>query len=377
MKISGILLGLAIASSLAIGCASQTDAEDNSEAAESDLSAAGKALIGSYIDDSGAFRSLVLTSTKVGARNTFFADVDTGIRCIMAPCPSSARIEGTFTAGSKTITLRSDSAPAEAQHLLGRYSYLVQGEKFSLWRKDFAQSLEKVGSYCAPATAAQDCDAQNLIVPSCMGSFSCASNSCNWKCGVGPWTPCSTLDEATCKTDTRCQAKYGPSWCSADGLLCSKDFAFKGCGDAPASSGIWPANATKLVASSPGGGFVAPAPPGSTCAIGHQKYSLDVATKTLSWETCAWQGSGTPLKLATGTRVVTAAESATVSAAMGNVKVATRNACGADKPFLSLEVTSPVGVKKYADSFYACNGGPQVYVDQIDGVFEAFRLLAH
>ena len=147
-KLSFGLVALALVSAGSAGCAADTSpvADDQVEESADELTAAGKALIGSYKDDSGAFKSLVLTSKKVGQRNQFSADVDTGIRCIVAPCPSSEHIEGTFSAGAKTITLYSTTASAHAKHLLGKYNYLVQGEKFSLTRKDFAQSLEKLGA---------------------------------------------------------------------------------------------------------------------------------------------------------------------------------------------------------------------------------------
>lgn len=151
MVTSKLFFGLAVlaltsAGGLA-GCAAEaTDANDDvTDESADELTAAGKALIGSYSDDSGSFQRLVLTSRKVGQRNVFTADVDTGIRCIVAPCPSAEHIEGTFTAGSKTITLYSDTASVHSKHLLGTYKYLVQGDKLSLSRKDFAQSLEKAG----------------------------------------------------------------------------------------------------------------------------------------------------------------------------------------------------------------------------------------
>src|SRR5215213_7192771 len=116
------------------GCTADTSNadDDDVESAEGELSAAGRALIGSYKDDSGSFRGLILTGNKVGQGAEFIADVDTGIRCITTPCPSSEHIKGTFTAGSKTITLKSSTASQHVQHLLGKYNYLVQGEKFSL-----------------------------------------------------------------------------------------------------------------------------------------------------------------------------------------------------------------------------------------------------
>lgn len=234
MMLKKISFAFALLSTFAIGCAAETAGLDEESVTADDdsqeLSAAGKALIGSYIDDSGEFRGLVLTSTKVGQRNKFFADVDTNIRCFRAPCPTSGRIEGTFTAGPKTITFYSTTnAPFFAEHLFGRYNYLVQGAKFSLSRAGFAQSLEKVPSYCSASTASADCLAEDLIVPACLGQFKCSSqNRCNWSCGVH-FPGCNVLDEQACSSTSRCFPHYGPSWCSADGRICSKDFAYKGC----------------------------------------------------------------------------------------------------------------------------------------------------
>jgi hypothetical protein len=281
-KLSVGLVALALVSVGSIGCAADTSPEgDGTDVEESadELTAAGKALIGSYKDDSGAFKSLVLSSTKAGQRNAFSADVDTGIRCIKAPCPSSEHIEGTFTAGSKTITLYSTTASGFSKHLLGKYNYLVQGAKFSLSRKDFAQSLERLAD-------------------------------------------------------------------------------------------IWPSDATKLVAKQ-SGGFMPPPPAGSTCTNQHE-YSLTLATRKLSYSSCEFNGN-LPRHLKTGTVTLTSAQLAKVNAAMNAVEIATRDICGADKPFETLTVSSPAGDKKYVDSFYSCQGGENVYIDNIGGVFGALR----
>ena len=285
MVTSKLLFGfvaLALVSAGSVGCAADTssvDDEGDVEESADELTAAGKALIGSYKDDSGAFKTLVLTTKKVGQRNEFSADVDTGIRCIKAPCPSSEHIQGTITAGSKTITLYSTTASGFAKHLLGKYNYLVQGDKFSLSRKGFAQSLEKVGA-------------------------------------------------------------------------------------------IWPADATKLVAKL-SGGFMPPPPAGSTCSNG-QEYSLTLATRKLSWANCDFNGS-LPRHMKTGVVTLTNAELAKIHAAMNAVEIATSDSCGADKPFETLTVSSPAGDKKYVDSFYRCNRGDNVYIDNIGGVFGALR----
>lgn len=275
-----VTLALASVTGLA-GCAadSTTGGEDSTEESADELSAAGKALIGTYSDDSGAFTRLALTSKKVGQRNVFVADVDTGIRCFRAPCPAGEHIEGTFTAGKKTITLYSTTASPASQHLLGKYSYLAQGEKLSLSRKDFAQSLAK-----APA--------------------------------------------------------------------------------------IWPSDATKLVAKI-SGGFMPPPPPGSTCSNGAQ-YTLDRASRELSWQTCEFNGSN-PRHLVPGSATLTRAQVATIEAALGGLEITTEEICGADKPFEVLTVSTPAGDKRYVDSFYACRGGSDVYVDNIGAVFGALR----
>lgn len=125
--------------------------DDEHVVEEVDLAAAKKALIGSYKDDSGTFRGLILTATEAGQGNEFIADVNTTARCL-----STEHINGTFTAGAKTITLKSSTASSFAKHILGTYKYTVQGEKFSLQRKNFAQSLERTTSYCAQSDDCYD-----------------------------------------------------------------------------------------------------------------------------------------------------------------------------------------------------------------------------
>lgn len=172
------------------GCAADTDATDGAVDAQEamELNADGKQLIGSYKNDSGSFKSLILTAETVGQANKFSADVDTGIRCFRAPCPSAEHIEGTFTAGSATLTLKSATVTERAAHLLGSYRYQVQGSKLSLTRKDFSQSLEKIAA-------------------------------------------CSTLDQSACLANDACEPTMGPSSCTPDGKKCTRDFVFKGCSD--------------------------------------------------------------------------------------------------------------------------------------------------
>lgn len=236
-----ILAALSLSTLVAAsGCAAAdvADADEMTEETEAELSKAGKALIGSYKDDSGAFRGLILTANKAGHANEFIAEVSTGIVCITTPCPTSEKITGTFTAGSKTINFKSTTASPYVQHLLGRYKYLVQGAKLSLYRgKTFSQSLEKVDNYCSEAS---DCYAQDIIHPECWGSgFSCsAQNTCEWSCSPTPPPPPPPPPPCVGRTleqcNGLCQPIFGPSACTPDGRICTADMAYKGCAKAPA-----------------------------------------------------------------------------------------------------------------------------------------------
>ena len=141
---------------------------------------------------------------------------------------------------------------------------------------------------------------------------------------------------------------------------------------------IWPADAEKLVADSPGGGFVPTPPAGSECTYGAQRYTVEIATRAFTFQRCTAGATATdPLKLDKGGRTLTAGELATVDAAMKKLTPPKDPmACGADKGVYTVTVTSPRGEATFYDSFYVCQGGGKVYVDNIDGVFEAFRLLA-
>ncbi len=240
-----VLAAVSFSSLAAIaGCSADVGDDDAAvDETEQDLSKEGKALIGSYKGDTGPFHGLILTSKKAGQANEFIADVDTGIRCITAPCPSSERIVGTFTAGSKTITFKSSTASQHVKHLLGRYDYVAQGDTLSLSRKSFAQSLDKATSYCAQAS---DCDAQDIIHPMCVGAFTCSTeNTCNWSCGsTKAVDPCSGLDQTACTANASCEPIYGPSACTADGRICTADMAYKGCKAAQAQGATCMSSAT-------------------------------------------------------------------------------------------------------------------------------------
>ena len=340
LAVSALLIGSAVMSAVP-GCAADTsdDAADDGDAEETaasqdELNASAAKIAGAYHGAGGSARPPTFEGLVLQQNGDFFADLDTGIRCITTPCPSHVRLTGRFTATKNYLRLA--PKPGDQAHAFhGRYRYTIsKSGGLSLTRsgqswKDWNNELSKELSYCGEPS---DCGGQNLIHPMCVGQWTCsAQRSCSWDCGVP--TP---------------------------------------------TNAIWPADRSQLVADSPGGGFTPPPPPGSTCSIGRQKYTLDIATRTLSWEQCDWAPNDQPLHLETGSRVITVAELATVDAAMNDVTLATEEICGADKPFLTIKVSSlSQGTKEYTDSFYSCMGDGRTFVDNIDGVFGALRDLAH
>lgn len=327
LAVAGLVVGFAF--STLPGCAADVpqDEADAEEAAatEDELTATAKKLVGAF-HGQGTVRPPTFEGLVFNSDGTFFGDLDTGIRCIVAPCPSSAHLEGKYTATPRYLRLTA-KAGTKTNDFYGRYKYSLAGEKLSLSRttdgQAWSQKLDKEASYCAQAA---DCGSQGLIHPMCApGGWTCTEqNTCAFHCG------------------------------------------------APVSA-IWPASATKLVAQSSGGGHAPPPPPGSTCAVGAQKYTLDRATRVMAFEVCELVAAGSPFATKKGQTTVTLAELAKINKAMDGVSIATEDMCGADKPFLNITVTTAAVEKTYTDSFYRCQGGARTYVDGIDEVFSAMR----
>jgi len=334
-KLAVSALFVASAFAFVPGCAADTaqdeaDAEE-SAASEDELSTNAAKLVGAFHGE-GSVHPPTFEGLVFKQDGTFFGDVDTGIRCFRAPCPSGVHVEGKFSATKNYVRLSPKSGPAT--QFYGRYRYTIAGDTLSLSSKTlgatWSNTLNKEASYCAQPS---DCRVQDLAQPRCMGSWTCGAskaNICSYKCG----------------------------------------------GFVPPGSAIWPASATTLVAENSGGGFRPPPPAGSTCAIGRAKYTLDRATRHLAWETCDSPDNVTPAHTVTGSTTITVAELAAVNAAMNGVTIATVDMCGADKPLYQITVSTPAGSKTYTDSFYKCQGGNRTYVDGINGVFSALRAAA-
>lgn len=194
MRIASLVI---VASLGLIACGSEGGSADDATEIETEgeLSTASRQVAGAYVDD-GRGTTDGIGTLVLKTDGTFFSDVDTGVRCVRAPCPgSSARVEGTYSASSKTVTLRSTSSSAEAQAVVGRYAYKKSGSALELTHApQTAGSTLKfmtVPSYC---TSPDDCKHQNMLVPACTTtvSFLCSStggHSCTPRCDgaiVGP-----------------------------------------------------------------------------------------------------------------------------------------------------------------------------------------------
>jgi hypothetical protein len=181
------LTALFLATAAAAGCASNPDATDD-DASNDESALASRAwedLAGAYDATSGPdFQQIVFTRSIESRGHHFFANADNGVRCIKAPCPSTDRIEGWYTAGPKTVTLHFTSSGLSGG-LEGRYNYTLAGPNagrdLTIKRGGITHKLSSVGTYCDDA---QDCGEQSYIHVMCVGHATCgASHSCGYACG--------------------------------------------------------------------------------------------------------------------------------------------------------------------------------------------------
>jgi hypothetical protein len=127
MNIKFLSLGLLAVSMMGglQGCASEAlseaDAEEQSST-EADLTANAAKLVGSFEFEAGALPPRFNT-LKFNADGTYFADIDTGIRCVAAPCPAGAQSYGRYSATATYLTLRAE--PGSDKAFSGRYKYAL------------------------------------------------------------------------------------------------------------------------------------------------------------------------------------------------------------------------------------------------------------
>jgi len=204
MRLSKLFFAAAFALPFAAGCTAEAGTDADEAVAETGEEAqelrAADALVGAYSGVATGrgygFAGLVLSNRD--NKHTFFADVNTGIVCITAPCPTQVRIAGTYTAGPRNLTLTADDGAPHAQRFTGKFRYAVTRTGLSLTRGRETFGLEKEVSYCG---AALDCREQNLITPRCLGTFECAANACAYRCGMPAKTLWLSYEPTQCGTN--------------------------------------------------------------------------------------------------------------------------------------------------------------------------------
>ena len=222
MKTMRWLVGLA-AISTAVACGSapvdvgQTDPESSDEA----LSKSWQKLVGAFEGQGGSIGAIVFTSETGNGGHTFFADVDNGIRCIKAPCPSTSRIEGWYTAGTKYVTLHVTKTVGHttATDYSGKYAWsfkYLNGRYLQLSKGQDSQSLKDVGTYCQ---AAEDCADQDFVHVMCVGHFTCNQNRCGYSCGWNPPPSGVKCGSKTCGAGDYC-CNPVMSICAPKGAFC-------------------------------------------------------------------------------------------------------------------------------------------------------------
>lgn len=149
-----------------------------------------------------------------------------------------------------------------------------------------------------------------------------------------------------------------------------------GCGG---SDSVWSSSVNRLVLRR-SGGFLAPSQPTAECPSQGVEYTLVVADRSLNASNCT-PGSTAPYVLihTTASRTLSAVEFDTLVHKLEALRVVSGDTCGADKPAVTVTVTTPSGTTEYADSFYSCNDNddrPTIDSDALDAAAQAFNQLA-
>ncbi|WP_394827619.1 hypothetical protein [Pendulispora albinea] len=186
-----------------MGCAASSD-DPSARAGESSGESSGQvseplaeapdSVVGAYESTTPTtgypdLRAIVFTRHRAGNGLEFFADVDTGIRCVTTPCPSMARIEGWYTATDRVVTLHTTRVVVvprtdvfDEGRFDGTYDYRREPNgAFAVTREGETRHFQSVDTYCR---ADKDCDHQSYIRPYCLGHAICGDDSrCGWQCG--------------------------------------------------------------------------------------------------------------------------------------------------------------------------------------------------
>jgi hypothetical protein len=144
------------------------------------------------------------------------------------------------------------------------------------------------------------------------------------------------------------------------------------------SDSVWSSSVSRLVLAR-SGGFLPPAQPTPDCPSAGDEYTLVVASRSLSaWRCTPGPTAPYPLMRTTASRTLTAAEFDALVSKLEALQVVHIDTCGADKPEVTLSVTTPSGTTEYGDAFYSCidDGRAKIDSEALDAAAQAFGELA-
>jgi hypothetical protein len=123
-----------------------------------------------------------------------------------------------------------------------------------------------------------------------------------------------------------------------------------------------------------------PSQPTADCPSAGSEYTLLVASSTLSaWRCTLGPQAPYPLMKDSVSQTLTKAELDALIPTLETLKVVNVDTCGADKPEVSVTVTTPSSTTAYADSFYSCDDSdprPTLDTNALDQVAQALGQLA-
>lgn len=209
----------------------------------------------------------------------------------------------------------------------------------------------------------------------------CVSNgqgACSYKlsCPSDPSDPNAKCSESECGPISLI-APYCLEGSSIVDPVCSR--ASGQCTWTPASCGkVVGADVTTLAAISPGGGFTPAPPAGSDCTYGEQSFTVTLAASSIKYSDCVDPGAGGALKLATGTKQLTASDLEAVKAAFEGLQPrGPSTGCVADLPEMRVEIANPNKTQTYYDARSECNvGNGRAAAQGVASVFQVMRKVA-
>src|SRR5262245_46402138 len=149
-----------------------------------------------------------------------------------------------------------------------------------------------------------------------------------------------------------------------------------GCGG---NDSVWSSSVSRLVLKS-SGGFLAPSQPPADCPRQGVEYTLVVAGRSLSaWRCTPGPADPHPLMRTDVSRTLSDAEFDGLVAKLEGLRVVSVDTCGADKPEVTVTVTTSSGTTEYGDSFYSCidsDDRPKIETSTLDAAASAFGQLA-